>query len=49
MYTLESGSNIENYLISPTPLKVDVTNPTTPTIVSPENGATLTFLVIDLT
>lgn len=49
LYTLESGSNVGNYLISPTPLKVDVINPTTPTILSPENGDTIRYLVIVLT
>lgn len=49
LYTLESGSNIENYLISPTSLKVDVTDPTTPTILSPKDGDILSYLVVELT
>lgn len=49
LYTLESGSLIENYLISPSPLRVDSTNPTNPTIISPNDGDNVYYLVIELT
>ena len=49
LYTLESGSNIENYLISPNPVKVDNISPTNPTIVSPKDNDTISYLVIQVT
>lgn len=49
LYTLESWSLIENYLISPSPLKVDNTNPTSPTIISPNDNDSIYYLIIELT
>ncbi len=47
LYSKEDVSGIENYLISTNKVRVDTTNPTTPTIVSPTSGQNVYWLVIE--
>lgn len=49
LYTLESGSNIENYLVSPDYLKVDITPPTNPTVIYPTSWGDVSYLIIHTT